>query len=146
MSLGDEEPGDRPQIRLILDASAICAFGQHETVGEVIGDFDGDREVFAVTTAALAEAVARGADHSLIDVLRNNTACIVVPSTADWLTLGRFLDLIRPSPAAMHDVADADLTMLAVRTDAFILTDLPDRYTKILDSVVTIQLEKPWSD
>lgn len=146
MSQDDGELGDGPQIRLILDASAICAFGQHETVGEVIGDFDDDSEAFAVTTAALAEAVAHGADPNLIDILRNNTACVVVPSAADWPALGRFLDLTRPGPAAIHDVADADLTMLAVRTDAFILTDQPDRYTKILDSVVTIQLEKPWSD
>ncbi|MGH3679563.1 MAG: hypothetical protein ACRDT2_04780 [Natronosporangium sp.] len=142
----EDDAGTGPRIRLILDASAICAFGQHETVGEVIGDFDDDQEAFAVTTAALAEAVAHGADPGLIDILRNNTACVVVTSTADWSALGRFLDLTRPGPAAIHNLADTDLTMLAVRTDAFILTDRPDRYTKVLHSVVTIQLEKPWSD
>lgn len=142
----EDDTGTGPVIRLILDASAICAFGQHETVGEVIGDFDDDQEAFAVTTAALAEAVAHGADPGLIDILLHNTACVVVPSTADWSALGRFLDLTRPGPAAIHDLADTDLTMLAVRTDAFILTDRPDRYTKVLDSVVTVQLDKPWSE
>ena len=146
MSPGEDDAQDGPAIRLILDASAILAFGQHETVGEVVGDFDSEREGFAVTTAALAEALAQGADPDLVDILRNNTACVVVPSTADWLALGRFMDLTRPGPTVVHDVADADLTMLAVRTDAFILTDRPDRYSKILDSVVTLQLEKPWPD
>lgn len=145
MSLAEEDTGGA-QIRLILDASAVCAFGQHETVGEVIGEFDDARETFAVTTATLAEAVAHGADPGLIDILCNNTACVVVPSMGGWLALGRFLDLTRPGPGAIHNVADADLAMLAVRTDAFILTDQPERYTKILDSVVAIQLEKPWSD
>ncbi|GIF95777.1 hypothetical protein [Catellatospora citrea] len=143
------EPGDGeigvPPIRLILDASAICAFGAHETVGEIIGEFDDEGELFAVTSASLAEALARGADAHLVDVLRTNDNCVVVESTADWRSLGRFMDLTRPGPDRLHELADSDLTMLAVRTDAYILTDRPERYTAIVDSVTTIQLEKPWS-
>lgn len=135
-----------PSIRLILDASAICAFGRHETVGEIIGDFDGEREAFGVTTASLAEALALGADVGLVDILRTNTSCVVTASTFDWHGLGRFMEVTRPDSTALHDLADSDLTMLAVRTDAFILTAQPDRYTKILPSVITIPLAEPWPD
>jgi hypothetical protein len=138
-------PGDAPSVRLILDASAICAFGQHETVGEIIGEVDAAEEVFAVTTASLAEAVASGAEPALIEVLLANTACAVVTSTADWQELGRFMDLTRPTPHHLHDTSDSALTMLALHHEAFILTDRPDRYTSILGSVITIELEKPWS-
>ncbi|MEU7826059.1 hypothetical protein [Catellatospora sp. NPDC049133] len=140
----DHDP-DVPPIRLILDPSALCAFGAHETVGEIIGEFDEQGELFAVTTASLAEALARGADARLLDVLRTNDNCVVVESTADWPSLGRFMDLTRPGPDRLHELADSDLTMLAVRTDAYILTDRPERYTAIVSSVTTIQLEKPWS-
>jgi len=138
------ERGDALPIRLILDASAICAFGQHETVGEVIGEVDDEEETFAVTTASLAEALASGAEPALIEVLQTNTACVVVTSTSDWQGLGRFMDLTRPAPNQLHDTGDSDLTMLALHHEAFILTDRPDRYTSILDSVITIELEKPW--
>lgn len=134
-----------PPIRLILDPSAICAFGVHETVGELIGEFDELGELFAVTTASLAEALARGADPRLVDVLSTNDNCVVVESTADWRSLGRFMDLTRPGPDHLHELADSDLTMLAVRTDAYILTDRPERYTAIVGSVTIIGLEKPWS-
>lgn len=144
MTEPDGEPGVEP-VRLILDASAICAFGVHETVGELIGEFDDEGELFAVTTASLAQALAMGADARLVDVLRANDNCVVVESTADWRSLGRFMDLTRSGPDRLHEVADSDLTMLAVRTDAYILTDRPERYTAIVDSVTTIQLEKPWS-
>ena len=143
MSLPSER-GDALPIRLILDASAICAFGQHETVGEVIGEVDDEEETFAVTTASLAEALASGAEPALIEVLQTNTACVVVTSTSDWQGLGRFMDLTRPAPNQLHDTGDSDLTMLALHHEAFILTDRPDRYTSILDSVITIELEKPW--
>jgi hypothetical protein len=138
------EHSDALPVRLILDASAICAFGQHETVGEIIGEVDSEHEVFAVTTASLAEAIASGAEPSLVEVLLINTACVVVTSTADWQELGRFMDLTRPTPHHLHDTGDSDLTMLALHHEAFILTDSPDRYTSILDSVITIELEKPW--
>jgi hypothetical protein len=140
---GDAENGE--SIRLVLDASAIYAFGLHETVGEIIGELDGEEEGFAITTGALAEALALGADPALIEILLTNTNCVITTSTIDWATLGRFMELTRPGPTALHDVADSDLTMLAVRINAFILTDRPDRYTKILNSVITIQVEKPWS-
>lgn len=137
--------GDLPPLRLILDASAIRAFGANETVGEIIGDVQDDDEGFAVPTACLAEAVAYGADPDLLRLLRSHPGCVVVDSTADWATLGRFLDLTRPSPTALHDVADADVTMLAVRSGAVILTDQPARYAAIYGGVDTILLEKPWS-
>ena len=136
---------DIPAPRLILDASAIRAFGANETVGEIIGDVQDDDEGFAVPTACLAEAVAYGADPDLLRLLRSHPGCVVVDSIADWATLGRFLDLTRPSPTTLHDVADADVTMLAVRTGAFILTDAPARYTTVYGGVDTILLEKPWS-
>ena len=145
MSQPDDAEGG-PSIRLILDASAICAFGLHETVGEIIAAGAGEMEAFAVTTASLAEALALGADVGLLDILRTNTNCVVTAATFDWRGLGRFMDLTRPEPNALHDLADSDLTMLAVRTDAFILTGQPDRYTKILPSVITIQLQEPWPD
>ena len=135
-------------IRIILDASALTAFGQHETVGEIIGEINNEEHgaAFATTTAALAEAIARGADRVLLDILRTNTNCVLVASTTEWDELGRFMDLTRPAPDALHDLADSDLTLLAVRTRAYILTDHPTRYTTIVASVVTIQLEEPWSD
>jgi hypothetical protein len=132
-------------IRLILDASAICAFGGNETVGEIIGDIQDEDEGFAVPTACLAEAIALGADPDLVRLLRANLGCVVVHSTEDWSTLGRFLDLTRPSSAVIHNVADADVTMLAVRTGAFILTDQPTRYVSIYGGVGTVLLEKPWT-
>ncbi|HET8658411.1 MAG TPA: hypothetical protein VFM55_05355 [Micromonosporaceae bacterium] len=131
-------------VRLILDASAVCAFGRHETVGEVIGLVE-QEDIFAVTTACLAEAVARGAEPALVDLLRSHPSCVVIGSLADWLSLGRFMDLTRPGATLLHDVADSDLTMLAVRTEAHILTSQPGRYTSIFDAVSIIELEKPWS-
>ena len=131
-------------LRLIFDASAVTAFGQHETVGEIIGELS-SLEGFAVTTAGMAEAVARGADLRLMEILQRKAECSVFVSTTDWLALGRFIDLTRPSAEAVHDVADADLAMLAVRMQAFILTDRPERYTRIMPSVETIPLEPPWS-
>lgn len=133
-----------PSIRLILDASAVCAFGWHETVGEIIGLVEKDK-VFAVTSACLAEAVARGAEPALVDLLRSHPSCVVIDSMTDWLSLGRFMDLTRPGATILHDVADSDLTMLAVRTEAHILTDQPGRYTSIFDAVSIIELEKPWT-
>ena len=148
------EPGgveDGTLIRVLLDATAVRAFGQHEAVGELIGEINGEGATFATTTAALAEAIAAGADRALIDILRANAGCLVVASTLDWGGLGRFMDVTRPAAdagasAGLHDVADSDLVMLAMRTDAFILTEDPDRYTSIVPSVVTIQLEEPWTD
>jgi hypothetical protein len=140
----DSKIDDLP-IRLILDASAVCAFGAHETVGQIIGDIEAEDECFAVTSASLAEALTLGADPRLIDLLRAHTGCILLTSTADWRSLGRFMDLTRPSATALHDVADSDLTMLAVHTEAYILTDQPARYERIFGAVTTIQLEKPWS-
>jgi hypothetical protein len=137
---------DGTLMRIILDASAICAFGQHETVGEIINEINNEGEAFATTTAALAEAIASGADRALVEILRTNAGCLVIASTLDWGGLGQFMDLTRPGPTTLHDVADSDLAMLAVRTDAFILTEHPARYTSIVDSVVTIQLEEPWTD
>lgn len=69
----------------------------------------------------------------------------MVPSTLDWGGLGQFMDMTRPATTALDDVADSDLVMLAMRTDAFIVTEDPDRYTSIVPSVVTIQLEEPWA-
>jgi hypothetical protein len=138
------EHNDALPIRLVLDASAIRAFGQHETVGEVIGEVDDEQETFAITTASLAEAIASGAEPALMEILQTNTACVVVTSTSDWQALGRFMDLTRPAPNELHDTGDSDLTMLALHHEAFILTGRPDRYTSILDSVITIELEKPW--
>jgi hypothetical protein len=137
---------DATLIRIILDASAVRAFGQNEAVGEIISEINSEGAAFATTTAALAEALAAGADRALIEILRANTGCLVIASTLDWDGLGRFLDLTRPGPDALHDVADSDLVMLATRTDAFILTEQPDRYTDISASVVTIRLEEPWAD
>jgi hypothetical protein len=139
----DSQDDDRP-IRLILDASAICAYGAHETVGEMISDVEDEDGRFAVPSTSLAEAVARGADPGLIALLRRHSGCVVVTSTADWQSLGRFMDVTRPGPTTLHDVADSDLTMLAVRTEAYILTDQPGRYASISGAVTTIQLEKPW--
>jgi hypothetical protein len=142
------EPQDSdgpPSIRLILDASAICAFGGNETVGEIIGDIQEEDEGFAVPTACLAEAIALGAEPGLVRLLQANLGCVVLHSTADWETLGRFLDLTRPSSTAVHNVADADVTMLAVRTGAFVLTDQPMRYVNIYSGVGTLLLEKPWT-
>jgi hypothetical protein len=132
--------------RLIFDASAVAAFGLHETVGEIIGELHSQAESFGVTTASLAEAVAIGADPRLIQILQTHSDCAVFTSTIDWSALGRFLDMTRPSVQSIHDVADADLTMLAMRSDAFILTDRPERYTRIMPTVVTIPLRPPWPD
>lgn len=131
-------------VRLIFDASAVAAFGQHETVGEIIGELS-SLEGFGVTTAGMAEAVASGADLRLMEILQRKAECAVFVSTADWLALGRFMDLTRPSTESLHDIADADLAMLAIRTQAFILTDRPERYTRIMPSVETIPLEPPWN-
>jgi hypothetical protein len=135
-----------PAIRLILDASAIAAFGANETVGQIIGDIQDEDECFAVPTACLAEALAGGADPNLVGLLQSHAGCVVLTSTADWAALGRFLDLTRPGPSALHDVADSDVAMLAVRTEAYILTDQPSRYAGIYGGVPTILLEKPWRD
>ncbi len=80
-----------------------------------------------------------------MEVLQHRPQCSVFVSTADWLALGRFIDLTRPSTTSIHDVGDADLAMLAVRMQAFILTDRPERYTRIVPSVETIPLEPPWN-
>jgi|SRR5215467_11515689 len=141
-----EDVEDGTLIRIILDATAVRAFGRHEAVGELIGEINGEGAAFATTTAALAEAIAAGADRDLVDILRTNAGCMVIASTLDWGGLGRFMDLTRPAAATLHDVADSDLVMLAVRTDAFIITEHPDRYTSIVPSVVTIQLEEPWAN
>lgn len=140
----DASEESRP-IRLILDASAICAFGAHETVGEIIGDIEDADECFAVASASLAEAVALGANLDLIELLLSHHGCVVVRSTADWQSLGRFMDLTRPDAMSLHEVADSDLTMLAARTEASILTDQPARYADIFGAITTIQLEKPWT-
>lgn len=143
----DLDPDDTATIQLILDASALCAYGQNETVGEIIG-LTGEQPgaVVATTTAALAEALARGADAVLLDVLRTLPDCVVVTSTVGWKPLGAFMDMTRPSTTALHDLADSDLALLAVMTDASVLTDQPRRYTDISPLVVTIELEEPWSD
>jgi len=133
-------------IRLILDASAIAAFGANETVGQIIGDIQDEDECFAVPTACLAEALALGADPNLVGLLQSHAGCVVITSTADWAALGRFLDLTRPGQNALHDVADSDVAMLAVRSEAYILTDQPARYVGIYGCVPTILLEKPWQD
>jgi len=139
------EDDDHPPIRLILDASAIRAFGGNETVGEIIGDIQDEDGGFAVPTACLAEAIALGADADLVRLLQANLGCVTVDSTADWATLGRFLTLTRPSSTTVHNVADADVTMLAIQTGAYILTDRPTRYRDIFGGVGTVLLEKPWS-
>ena len=135
-----------PSIRLILDASAIAAFGGNETVGQIIGDIQDEGGGFAVPTACLAEALALGADPGLVTLLQSHTGCVVINSTADWASLGRFLDLTRPGPDRVGDVADSDVAMLAVRTEAYVLTDRPSRYSDIYGGVPTILLEKPWTD
>lgn len=142
-----EAPGEQlASIRLILDASAIAAFGGNETVGQIIGDVQDEDECFAVPTACLAEALALGADPNLLHLLQSHAGCVVINSTADWASLGRFLDLTRPGPNHVHDIADSDVAMLAVRTEAYILTDQPSRYSGIYGGVPTILLEKPWTD
>lgn len=136
-------PRGRP-LRLILDASAIRAFGVHETVGEIIGEVEDEEASFAVPSASLAEAIALGADVALTELLLSRTGCVIVRSTTDWRSLGTFLALTRGETGTLRDVADSDLTMLAARTEAVILTDRPARYTAIFGAVTTIQLEEPW--
>ncbi len=144
--MSDDPAGARPPIRLILDASAISAFGGNETVGQIIGDIQDEDGCFAVPTACLAEALAQGADSVLVQLLQSHAGCVTVASTGDWASLGRFLELTRHGPHALHDVTDSDVTMLAVRTEAYVLTDDPSRYTRIYGGVPTILLEKPWTD
>src|SRR5690349_14975577 len=72
---------DRVNVRLIFDASAVAAFGQHETVGEIIGELS-SLEGFGVTTAGMAEAVASGADLRLMEILQRKAECAVFVSTA----------------------------------------------------------------
>lgn len=137
-------PEDRP-LRLILDASAIYAFGAHETVGEIIGEVEDEETCFAVPSASLAEAIALGADVALIELLLSHSGCVIVRSTTDWRSLGTFLALTRGDTGTLRDVADSDLTMLAARTEAVILTDGPARYADIFRAVATIQFEEPWT-
>lgn len=139
--------GDTATIRMVLDASALCAYGEHESVGELIGEIAGEESgaTFATTTAALAEALARGADATLLEVLCNLPGCVVITSTGSWRDLGTFMALTRPADAELHDLADSDLALLAVVTDAYVLTERPDRYTAITPLVLTIRLEEPWS-
>jgi hypothetical protein len=139
------EPEQGRPILLVLDASAIQAYGAHETVGQIIGDVDDDGGWVALPSACLAEALASGVDPAMLELLRGHLACREVTSTSDWEALGRFMNLTR-SADGLHDLADSDVTMLAVRNGAYILTDHPARYTAIFSGVPSIQLEEPWKD
>lgn len=129
-------------VQLILDASALTAYGSNVTVGELLGEIEAEDRSVAFSTGSLAQAVAGDADPSLLELLLQRDSCVAVAPMADWETFGRFLRLV----GSGHDLHDAFLVMTAFEHRAYILTARPDRYTAIHKSVWCIELEPPWND
>jgi hypothetical protein len=129
-------------VQLILDASALKAYGHNATVGEMLGEIESEDLLTAFSTGSLAQALAQGADRALLELLLRRDRCMPLTPMTEWEELGAFLRRV----GQRHDVHDTFLVMLAFMYRAYILTADPGRYTTIHKAVKCIPLQEPWGD
>ncbi|HCT75887.1 MAG TPA: hypothetical protein DGT23_04710 [Micromonosporaceae bacterium] len=132
---------DHP-VQLILDASALAAYGNSETVGELLSEVEEEDHLIAIPQGSLAQALGANAHRGLLALLLERDRCVEVDPMEDWEELGKFLGLV----GTAHDLHDAAIVLAAVRYKAYILTDRPSDYTRIFKGVRCIKLEAPWAD
>ncbi|MEV6971667.1 hypothetical protein AB0M47_41875 [Hamadaea sp. NPDC051192] len=129
-------------IKLILDASALKAYGHNATIGELLGEVEEEEALTAFSKGSLSQALAEGADRSLLELLIQRDSCTVLSPMSEWEELGAFLRRVGPR----LDVHDAYLVMAAFFYRGYILTSDPARYIAIDKAVRCIPLHDPWGE
>ncbi|GIJ46626.1 hypothetical protein Val02_35120 [Virgisporangium aliadipatigenens] len=120
-------------IHLILDASAVAAYGTGVDVGETIAEVAHNGAAFTSPAVCLAEA-GRSVDHRLIDLLIDHRAFAACELPVEkWPVLSAALGLL-----ARHDHAAA--VTAAIVLDGHILTAEPEAYSAFGDEAPIIPL------
>src|SRR5262249_17398576 len=112
-------------VKLALDTTAVQAFANASIhVGELLAELEDEDTSFAISALCLAEASATIGDESMIRLLVQRAACLVIPVRRDdWPALAR--ELHKASGLSMAATA-----LIAERADAYIVTADPDGYGK----------------
>ncbi|NUR73008.1 MAG: hypothetical protein HOU81_19500 [Hamadaea sp.] len=129
-------------VQLILDASALTAYGRNPAVGELLTEIESEAALVVFSTGSLAQAAAEDADRALLELLLQRDSCESISPMIEWEAFGDFLRRL----GHRRDAHDAFLVFLAFLHRAYILTGDPDRYTVIHKAVQCIPLQRPWSD
>ncbi len=129
-------------VQLILDSTALAAYGHNATVGELLNEVEDEELTVLCSTGSLAQALAVDTDRALLELLLQRDSCTAVSPLTEWERFADFLRFVGPG----HDVHDAYLVMLAFQHRAYILTTDPGRYRAVHKAVWCIQLQNPWTD
>ena len=119
---------DAQGIHLVLDASAITAYGQNLLdVGETLAEVADEGGLVGVpllclAAAAAAAAAAAGAASDMFELLVRSPAVVVfADEPGDWRALAAIMGIVKDLPAASAALA-------AIDWDCQILTRAPDLY------------------
>jgi len=108
-----------PEIRLILDTSAIVAYARDSVdVGEVLGEIAAEGATAGLPVLCLAEARRHVADPALIELLASHTATVILaPEPEAWRALAALSGIVGRLDAAtaLIDALDYDVEILTAQ-------------------------------